>query len=71
MTRLRSVINIRPDKMAVVCFYCPDKKQADQYFEENGYEVTHDVCPNCTERYKMDSLKPTKRKPFVSTVRYA
>lgn len=71
MAKFHSVINVRPDKMVELCFYCDDSKAALEHYEANGYEVTHEICSKCIERYKMDSLKPRRIKPFVSTVRYA
>jgi len=63
----KSTIEIRPDKMAVVCFYCADKQAATDYFETCGYEVSHEICAKCIEKYKMDSLKgsrwSTRTKP--------
>jgi hypothetical protein len=55
--RPKAVIYTRPDLWAAICAWCADKKEADVWAEENGYEVTHGICPNCIKKYKADSLR--------------
>jgi len=53
-----AVMNVRPDKFATVCGWCEDKDSADEWCESRGYDVSHGICKNCTDKLK----QPTKRK---------
>lgn len=57
MSRPKSVRSVRPDKMAVVCAWCPDKAAGDDWAESRGYEITHGICPECRAKYNADSLR--------------
>jgi hypothetical protein len=53
----KAVIYTRPDLWCAICSWCTDKKEADAWAEENGYEATHGICPKCIKKFKADSLR--------------
>lgn len=62
-----AVIEVRPDKFARVCAWCPDKVAADAWCESRGYDVSHTLCGECAEKQKqeIDKLRCEKVTPPV------
>jgi len=50
--RPHAVLEVRPDKVARVCAWCPDKVAADEWCEGRGYEVSHGMCDACKEKQR-------------------
>lgn len=60
--RPRAVLGVRPDKVARVCAWCPDKDAADEWAESRGYEISHGMCDACKNKMLIPAVntQPTK-----------
>lgn len=57
-----AVLGVRPDRVARVCAWCPDKALADEWCEARGYEISHGICDACKNKTVIPSTNPIREE---------
>ncbi len=60
-----ALICYRPDMVAQICAWCPDKKTADEIALVRGYELNHTICAACAAKLLTDLPRKSSIVPDV------